>query len=109
MSALTASGEFTELVLRDVLYVPEARRNLLSVSKLSQYRFQVVLPANDSIFCPGIYNCRKNKSSAEHSIPGGNLFHVDTCAEAEIKGHDQAGKKWILWHRRLGYMPFDIL
>ena len=112
ITILTASGELSRLVLHDVLYVPDARRNLLSVSKLAQDRFQTVLPANDSIFCPGIYNCRKNKSSAEHSIPivqVGNLFHVHTCADAEIKRHDRAENKWILWHRRLGYMPFDTI
>jgi hypothetical protein len=112
ITILTASGELSTLVLHDVLYVPDARRNLLSVSKLAQDRFQTVLPSNDSIFCPGIYNCRKNKSSAEHSIPivqVGNLFHVHTCADAEIKRHDRAENKWILWHRRLGYMPFDTI
>ncbi len=100
------------LVLHDVLYVPDARRNILSVSKLAQDRFQTVLPANDSVFCPGIFNCRKNKSSAEHSIPivqVGNLFHVHTCADAEIKRHDRAENKWILWHRRLEYIQFDTI
>ena len=62
ITILTASGELSRLVLHDVLYVPDARRNLLSVSKRAQDRFQTVLPANDSIFCPGIYNCRKKKS-----------------------------------------------
>ena len=65
----TANGELVNLILHDVLYVPDARRNLLSVSKLSQDRFQVVLPADNSIFRPGIYNCRKSKSSVEQSIP----------------------------------------
>ena len=51
----TANGELVNLILHDVLYVPDARRNLLSVSKLSQDRFQVVLPADNSIFRPGIY------------------------------------------------------
>ena len=72
----------------------------------------MVFPLRDSIFSPGIYNCRKNKSSVEYSIPiahVGNLFHVHTCAEAEIKRHDRAENKWILWHRRLGYMPFDTI
>ena len=112
ITVMTSSGELTKLVLHDVLYVPESRRNLLSTSKLSQDRFQVVFPAKDSIFSPGIYNCRKHKSSVEHSIPiahVGNLFHVHTCAEAEIKRHDRAENKWILWHRRLGYMPFDTI
>ena len=78
ITVMTSSGELTKLVLHDVLYVPEARRNLLSTSKLSQDRFQVVLPATDSIFNPGIYNCRKNKSSAEHSIP---IAHVGKFRE----------------------------
>ena len=104
ITVLTVGGELTKLVLHDVLYVPEARRNLLSTSKLSQDRFQVVFPSRDSIFSPGIYNCHKNKSSVEYSIPNahvGNLFHVHTCAEAEIKRHDRAENKWILWHHRL--------
>jgi hypothetical protein len=56
ITVMKSSGELTKLVLHDVLYVPESRRNLLSTSKLSQDRFQVVLPAKDSIFSPGIYN-----------------------------------------------------
>ena len=43
ISTQTANGELVNLVLHDVLYVPEARRNLLSVNKLSQDRFQVQL------------------------------------------------------------------
>ncbi len=58
----TENGELVNLILHDVLYVPDARRNLLSVGRLSQDRFQVVLPADNSIFRPGIYNCRKSKS-----------------------------------------------
>jgi hypothetical protein len=75
-------------------------------------RFQVVLPANDSIFDPGIYNCGKNKSLVEHLVPiiqAGSLFHIHTCAKAEIKRHDQAENEWILWHRRFRYMPFDTI
>ena len=111
ITVLTASGEFTNLVLRDVLYVLESRRNFLSVSKFAQNRFQVVLPANDSIFGSGIYNCRKNKPSVEHSISiiqVGNLFHIHTCGEPEIKCHDRAENKWILLHRRLGYIKYAI-
>jgi hypothetical protein len=108
----TANGELVNLILHDVLYVPDARRNLLSVSKLAQDRFQVVLPADNSIFRPGIYNCRKSKSSVEQSIPiipVGTLFHVQTCADAEIKRHDRVENKWICWHRRLGYMPLATI
>ena len=64
----------------------------MSQEARDQDRFQVVLPANNSVLCPGIYNCRKNKTSVEHSIPivaVGSLFHIHTCAEAEIKRHDR--------------------
>ena len=107
-----ANGELVNLILHDTLYVPDARRNLLSVSKLAQDRFQVVLPADNSLFRPGIYNCRPTKTSVEHSIPiipVGSLFHVQTCADAEIKRHDRVENKWICWHRRLGYMPLDTI
>ena len=108
----TANGDLVNLVLHDVLYVPEARRNLLSGSQLSKDRFQVVLPAHDSVFSPRIYNCRKNKISVEHSIPivaVGSLFHIHTCADAEIKRHDRKDNLYIVWHRRLGYMPLDTI
>ena len=58
ISTQTANGELVNLILYDALYVPDARRNLLSVTKLSQDRFQVVMPADSSIYRPGIYNCR---------------------------------------------------
>ena len=112
IAVLTANGDLVNLVLHDVLYVPEARRNLLSGSQLSQDQFQVVLPAKDSLFCPGIYNCRKNKTSVEHSIPivaVGSLFHIHTCADAEIKRHDRKDNLYIVWHRRLGYMPLQTI
>ena len=108
----TANGDLVNLVLHNVLYVPDARRNLLSGSELAKDRFQVVLPANDSVFCPGIYNCRKNKTSVGHSIPivaVGSLFHIHTCADAEIKRHDRKDNLYIVWHRRLGYMPLDTI
>ena len=63
----TANGDLVNLILHDMLYVPEARRNLLSASKLAQDRFQVVLPSNNTTFCPGIYNCRQKK--LQWSIP----------------------------------------
>ena len=50
----TATGEKVKLICKDALYVPEVRRNLLSASKLGKDRFQVVLPAQDPVFPPGI-------------------------------------------------------
>ena len=48
----------------------------------------------------------------EHSIPIvaiGSLFHIHTCAEAEIKQHDRKDNLYIVWHRRLGYMPLATI
>jgi len=112
IAVLRANGDLVNLVLHGVLYVPEARRNLLSASQLAKDRFQVVLPANDSAFCPGIYNCRKNKTSVEHFIPivaVGSLFHIHTCADAEVRPHDRQDNLYIVWHRRLGYMPLETI
>ncbi len=107
----TANSELVKLILHDVLYVPDARQNLLSVNKLSQDQF-LVLPADNSIFLPNIYNCRKSKSSVEQSIPiipVGTLFHVQTCADAEIRRHYRVENKWICWHQRLGFVPLATI
>ena len=66
-----ANGDLVNLILHDVLYVPEALWNLLSCSQLSQDHFQIVQPADNSVYCPRIYNCCKNKTSVEHW----NQFH----------------------------------
>ena len=108
----SADGEKVKLLCRDTLYVPEARRNLLSASKLAKDNFQVILPTPNPVFPPGIYNCRKGKTSAAHAIPIvaiGTLFHIQTCAEEEVRRSDRIENKWICWHRRLGYMPLETL
>ena len=67
-----------------------------------------LLLANNSVYCPGIYNCRKNKTSVQHFIPivaVGSLFHIHICAEAEFKLHDREDNLYMVWHQSLGYMP----
>ena len=49
----TANGELVHLILRDALYVPDARLSLMCAKKLTQGRFQVV-PTDNSVFRPGI-------------------------------------------------------
>ena len=105
-----AHGDLVNLVLHDVLL--RKRRNLLSGSQLSQDRILVVLPANDSIFCSGIYTYSKNKTSVEYSIPivaVGSLFHFHTCADADIKRKDRKDYLYIVWHDRLGYLPLQTI
>jgi hypothetical protein len=43
----TAKGDLVIFILHDDLYVPYARQNLLSIKKMSQERFQVVLFADN--------------------------------------------------------------
>ena len=108
----SADGEQVKLICRDTLDVPEARRNLLSASKLAKDNFQVVLPAQNPVHAPGIYNCRKGKTTTAHSIPiiaVGTLFHIQTCADNVIRRSERIENKWICWHRRLGYMPLETL
>ena len=63
----TATGEKVKLICKDALYVPEARRNLLS--------------SQDPVFPPGIYNCRKDKTSVEHSIPIIAIWYCLSCSD----------------------------
>ena len=39
----------------------------------------------------------------------GTLFHVQTCADAELKRHDQVEYIRICWHQRLGYMSMATI
>ena len=108
----SADGEQVKLICRDTLYVPEARRNLLSASKLAKDNFQVILPAQNPVYPPGIYCCRKGKTLTTHLIPiiaVGTLFHIQTCANILIRRSERIENKWICWHRRLGYMPLATL
>jgi hypothetical protein len=64
---------------------------------------------NKAISPPGIYDCRKSKSSVEQlipMIPERILFHVQTCADEEIRRRDRVEKNWICWHQPLRYMSW---
>jgi hypothetical protein len=55
---------------------------------------------------------RKPKSSVEQPIsiiPVGGLFHVQTCADAEVKRFDQVENKWICWYQHPGYIPLATI
>ena len=65
----TANGDLVNIVLHDVQYVIGARQNLLSCSQLFQDQFSCQpLPANDSMFCPWIYNCLENETSVDYLL-----------------------------------------
>ena len=67
-SAMTRQGLF---LWRSTTFLSPLLGRLLSLGgiQLFQNWFQVVLSANNSIFYHGIYNCCKNKTSAEYYIP----------------------------------------
>jgi hypothetical protein len=42
-------------------------------------------------------------------VSTGSLFHIHTCAEAEIKRNDRKDHLYIVWYRRLGYMALETI
>jgi hypothetical protein len=92
----TACGGLVNLILHDVLYVHDVCRILLSVSKLSQNQFQVVMLTvqfSTHVILMVEVEVISRTVNSNHSC--GNLFHVQTCADAKIKRHDRVENKWI--------------
>ncbi|MCQ7056703.1 hypothetical protein M9Y08_18255, partial [Clostridioides difficile] len=93
------------LVLKNVLYVPSFRKNLISVSKLMMdgysvvFSNNVVIMRNDSFICSGMLE--------------NNLYTI-SCAQTETQVHASASTKkrkdssqvnqTYLWHLRLGHV-----
>ncbi len=101
ITTLIANGELVNLILHDVLYVPDARRNLLSVSKLSQDRFQVVYQWIIRFSIQGFIIVENRSQQSNSQL---QLFLWEPCfmykpvQMQKPKRHDRVEKKWICWH-----------
>jgi hypothetical protein len=111
LTTRNVSGELETIPCHDTLYVPEARRNLLSTSKLSKSGYQFVLPTPENQKFPaGIHNCRKGKEQSVVPIYSvGDLYAIQTIPECEISRNHRKQNAWIVWHRRLGFMHFETM
>ena len=105
-------GEQCVVQLKDVLHVPEAQKNLISVACLAQDGYQSVFPSVQPIFAAGLY-LPKKKQAAQVYVPYqvvNNLFYLssrnDLCDE---QGPITRSNKYIVWSRKLGHMSLETL
>ena len=89
--------------LRNVLYVPEASYNLLSLPKAVNSGAEVVLSSDG---CTITVDGRKI-ASAKHSADG--LFYLGGSKGGEAALLSKPVETAALWHRRYGHLGFDNL
>ena len=86
-SVIDSNGVARSLLLRDVLHVPEAGKNLISVSELSKSGYQCVLPSKSPVFPPGLYSGKKSSDGSLQHLPFdsvGSLFYLRTLCDLEL-------------------------
>ena len=106
-------GDFESLLLNNTLWIPDGRRNLLSLSHLRKMGYQTIFPPDDKMnhlsqSLPGIHNLNK-QSSVIPIIPTGSLFAIRTINDGEILRSQRKQNLWLVWHRKLGFMPLGTL
>lgn len=89
------------IILKNVLYVPNLRENLISVSKMSKAGLEVVFKKNTAT----ILNKGKELAIAE---PRGNVFELKfiKCINCSYLCSNDEGR---LWHCRLGHINQKVL
>jgi Reverse transcriptase (RNA-dependent DNA polymerase)/gag-polypeptide of LTR copia-type/Pol polyprotein, beta-barrel domain/GAG-pre-integrase domain/Integrase core domain/Domain of unknown function (DUF4219)/Zinc knuckle len=85
------------IVLKDVLYVPECEGNLLSPAMLLDVGYKMGWDSPQSLMIS------KGRSAAEARRIG-NHFVLDIVLEASAKVATQANDKLMTWHRRFGHL-----
>jgi hypothetical protein len=105
------------LTLKDVLCIPEANKCLISVLLLAKEGYPCVYPCPDPVFCPWIYQQRRNVKSGgagRKHIPlqcVNDLYYISTCNHL----HDESGgpltcsNKYLVWCWKLGHCSLEVL
>jgi hypothetical protein len=97
----------------DVLYVPGASKNLLSLTSLGHQGYQYVHTASDPTYPPGLHLPGSTAAQPRY-IP---LQIINGLAYIATRNdlHDSNGRmltrnnKFVQWHRNLGFMPMSTL
>ena len=106
-------GKPYTLRVKDVLYVPGAAKNLLSLTNLGEQGYQYIHSANNPGYPSGLHlpgsTMQKPRYIPLQVING--LSYIATRTDM----HDPNGRmltranKYVQWHRNLGFMPMATL
>lgn len=97
ITCINNKGKPQEILIKNVLYVPELDTNLLSVRKLTSLGFDVNFRGNNCIIC------EDNSIIATGSIDNNNLYRLNTKEKLyKVECNDQSNCIH-KWHRRFGH------
>jgi hypothetical protein len=106
-------GKPYTLRCKDVLYVPGAAKNLLSLSSLSEQGYQYVHSALNPVFPPGLHlpgsSVQKPRFIPLQVINGLSYFATRNDMYDPNGRMLTRANKYVQWHRNLGFMPMATL
>lgn len=104
MDVLNAENEISSVRVTNVLYVPEAGGNLLSVSRLTAQGFKVSFDKNSCLIM--------NKSGTKQIAIGdqtGNLYKLRKTESANLVQEHKTSGCVHFWHRVLGHRDINVV
>ena len=110
-------GRPCKILIKDVLHVPAASRNLMSASAMAQQGYQTVLPSAQAIFPPGLYLPRRRpleQGSLQQScyVPFetiNGLYYISTRNDTGPDPPHTRANDVIIFSRKLGHCPLQTL
>lgn len=107
---LHLSFDSSVLVLKDVLYVPEFRRNIISVSKLyTMDGYKSSFDSSVSIMKDGDFICGGSLSGSLYTTTCESRSSVNVASSSNPKKRKESSKEnqTYLWHLRLGHINLN--
>lgn len=103
MNVRLSGNKINNIRLRDTMYVPEFRNNLLSVSKMTDNDYTVIFHRDSALVK------RQNGSVELTAKRRGQLYLVDSNEEHSASTGEHQSKRLKQWHERFGYLNFSDL
>ena len=104
MGIICLKGTIVDLVVHDVLYVPDLSTNLISIGKLNKKGFKIVFEDDKCRIHLSQETIIECKQSAEND----NLFELPMNEKEDDEKHAlntiSKTNNWKLWHYRLGHL-----
>ena len=104
MSIICLKETIVDLVVHDVLYVPDLSTNLISIGKLNKKGFKIVFEDDKCRIHLSQETIIECKQSAEND----NLFELPINEKEDDEKHAlntmSKTNNWRLWHYRLGHL-----
>ncbi|KAJ8889737.1 hypothetical protein PR048_009238 [Dryococelus australis] len=95
-------GEKHNCIIRNVYYVPDVTKNLLSINRLEEARLSVTFSDN-TVFL------MKNKTTLTVGYKQNSLYVLETGTSDKIEGNLVSQGNFQLWHCRYGHMNREFL